>query len=388
MTYNFDEVTNRRGTGSVKWDVKENELPMWIADMDFPTAPAVREAISARAAHGIFGYSEIPEAWGEAYRAWWHDRHGLDADADMFVFTTGVIPALSSAVRKLTTPAEKVVIQTPVYNMFFNCILNNGRQVLESPLVYENGEYHIDFVDLEEKFSDPQARMMILCNPHNPVGKIWDRETLARIGALAERYNIIVVSDEIHCDLTDPGHDYVPYASASETCRNNSVTCLTPTKAFNMAGLHTAAVMVPNPHLRHLMWRGLNTDEVGEPNAFAVDAAVAALTRGGEWLDDLRAYILENKETVRRYVGEHCPEVHVVASDATYLLWLDVSALTEDGVAFAHFLRETTGLYLTAGAQYGTGGEAFLRLNTACPRVTLTDGLERLARGVALWKNK
>ncbi len=410
MKHNFDELIDRRGTGSLKWDVGEKELPMWVADMDFRTAPQIIEAIQERVSHGVFGYSVIPEEWYDAYLSWWERRHHFTLQKDWLIFCTGVVPAISSIVRKLTTPAEKVLIQTPVYNIFFNSILNNGRQVLESPLIYEDGEYHIDFDRLEQDLADPQTSLMILCNPHNPVGKIWDRETLGRIGKLCHKHHVTVVSDEIHCDLTDPGFEYVPFASVSEECRENSVTCIAPTKAFNMAGLQTAAVSVPNSLLRHKVWRGLNTDEVAEPNAFAVTAAVAAFNQGEEWLDELRAYIAENKKITAEFVDKELPQLHLVPSHATYLLWLDCSALegktcpgtdpgadgadpslngTKDGVRngaktadLASRIREKTGLYLSGGAQFGGNGEHFLRLNIACPRAVLLDGLERLKKGI------
>ena len=298
MKYNFDQVINRRNTNSLKWDVKENELPMWVADMDFETAPEIQEAIQKRAAHGIFGYSILPDEWYEAYIGWWERRHHVTFEKDWLIFTTGVVPAISSIVRKLTTPAEKVVIQTPVYNIFYNSILNNGRVVLESPLQYDGKEYHMDLADLEKKLSDPQTGLMILCNPQNPTGKIWDRETLAKVGELCAKYHVVVVSDEIHCDLTDPQKEYIPFASVSEICAQNSITCIAPTKAFNIAGMQTAAVVVPNDTLRHKVWRGLNTDEVAEPNVFAVDAAIAAFTKGEPWLNALREYIAENKKQV------------------------------------------------------------------------------------------
>ena len=378
MTFDFDKIVDRRGTDSMKWNVAENELPMWVADMDFETAPAVREALADRVAHGVFGYSDLPDSWAEAYIGWWKGRHGFAINPDWLIFTTGVIPAISTAVRKLTTPAEKVVVQTPVYNIFFNSILNNGRVPLESPLTYDGEKYVMDFADLEEKLSDPQTTLMILCNPHNPVGAIWDRETLAKIGELCKKHHVTVLSDEIHCDLTDPGFEYVPFASASETCREISVTCLAPTKAFNIAGLQTAAVCVPNEALRFKMNRALNTDEVAEPNAFAVAAAEAAFTRGGEWLDALRAYLMENKRTVYEFLKKELPLVHCVPQHATYLLWLDCSKYAEDTDALAKQIREKTGLYLSSGSQYRGNGKKFLRLNTACPRSVLLDGLNRL----------
>ena len=385
MTYDFDTPTERRNTNSLKWDVAEGELPMWVADMDFQTAPEIREAIMKRAEHGIFGYSVIPDAWYEAYIQWWKMRHGYTMERDWLIFCTGVVPAISSIVRKLTTPAEKVLIQTPVYNIFFNSILNNGRQVLESPLRYDGKEYRIDFADLEEKLSDPQTALMILCNPHNPTGKIWDRQTLEKIGALCSRHHVTVVSDEIHCDLTDPGESYVPFASVSETCRQISITCMAPTKAFNLAGLQTAAVSVPDEVLRHKVWRALNTDEAAEPNAFAVEAAVTAFTRGADWLDALRDYLYENKKLAAAYIEKEIPGVRAVASQATYLLWLDCSGLIGCGREAAGFLRRETGLYLSEGSQYGGNGADFLRMNIACPRAVLKVGLERLKNGLAAY---
>ena len=383
VIYDFDTPVDRRGMDSLKWDVAEGELPMWVADMDFQTAPEIRQALMERMAHGVFGYSVVPERWYDAYIQWWKTRHGYTMERDWLIFCTGVVPAISSIVRKLTTPAEKVLIQTPVYNIFFNSILNNGRQVLESPLRYDGEAYGIDFADLEEKLSDPQTTLMILCNPHNPVGKIWDAETLRRIGALCKKYNVVVVSDEIHCDLTDPGTGYVPFASVSEECRENSITCIAPTKAFNMAGLQTAAVSVHNPVLRHKVWRGLNTDEVAEPNAFAVEAAVAAFTRGGGWLDALRSYLYGKKQRAAEFIHEELPSIHLVPSQATYLLWLDCGRLGMGGEEIAETIRRETGLYLSVGSQYGSTGENFLRLNIACPRTVLEDGLWRLKAGIA-----
>lgn len=382
MKYDFDRLTDRRGWGSLKWDVPEGELPMWVADMDFETAPEIKEELMARVAHGIYGYSVVTEDWYEAYMNWWSRRHHLEIERDWLIFCTGVVPAISSAVRKMTTVGENVLIQTPVYNIFFNSIRNNGRKVLESPLKYDGREYSIDFEDLERKLADPQTTLMLLCNPHNPVGKIWDRETLFRIGELCAKHHVLVLSDEIHCDLTDPGWEYVPFASVSETCRNNSITCMAPTKTFGIPGLQTAAVMVPDPVLRHKVNRGLNTDELAEPNAFAVGGAVAAFQRGEEWLEELREYLAENKRCVRKFMENRLPMIRVVPSQATYLLWLDCSAVAEDGGELAEFIRRDSGLYLTEGQEYGACGKQFIRLNPACPRQRLTEGLERLEESV------
>ena len=378
--YDFDTVTDRRGTWSLKWDTAPGELPMWVADMDFPTAPEVRRAIEARAAHGIFGYTDVPPEWYRAYCGWWERRHNFRIDPSWLTFCTGVIPAISSVVRKLTTPNENVVIMTPVYNIFFNSIVNNGCRVLESPLAYADGKYGVDFDDLAAKLNDPQTSLMILCNPHNPVGAIWDRETLARIGALARAAHVTVISDEIHCDLTDPGTEYVPFASVSEDCRDNSITCAAPTKTFNIAGLQTAAVIVPEPFLHHKVRRALNTDEVAEPNVFAVTAAVAAFGSGDAWLDELRAYIYGNKKLAYEFIAGRIPQIRLTPAPATYLLWLDCSAVTDDTDALADDLRAKTGLYLSAGSHYGGNGRRFLRMNAACPRTLMRDGLERLER--------
>lgn len=386
MKYDFDTVVNRRGTDASKWEVGPDELPMWVADMDFQTAPEICEALGERVKHGIFGYTDVPSRWRSAYVNWWQTRHGFAMEGEALIFCTGVIPAISSAVRKLTTPNEKVIVQTPVYNIFFNCIQNNGCRVSKNPLIYENGQYRMDFEDLEEKMADPQTTLMLLCNPHNPVGKIWDRETLLKVAELAERHHVTIISDEIHCDLTAPGKDYVPFASISKAARDMSIVCVAPTKAFNLAGIQTAAVYVWNPLLRHKIWRALNTDEVAEPNAFAVTAAETAFEKGGKWLDELREYLWENRRIVTEALKAEIPDVFVVEGDATYLLWIDVSALPGNSMEIAGFLRKKTGLYLTGGMQYGTGGEHHLRMNIACPKKLLNDGVERLVRGLKLYR--
>ncbi len=383
MKYNFDELTDRSGTNSLKWDVSDSELPMWVADMDFKTAPQITEALEKRARHGIFGYSVIPPEWYSAYIGWWKRRYGFEIKKEWLIFSTGVIPVISSVVRKLTTPAENVVVFTPVYNIFFNSIVNNGRNVLECPLKYDGGEYFIDFDDLERKLKNPQTTMLIFCNPHNPVGKIWDRETIKKVGSLCKKHGVIAVSDEIHCDLTAVGKSYTPFASVSDECAQNCIMCVAPTKTFNIAGLQTAAAVVPNEFLRNKVNRALNTDEVAEPNCFATAAAIAAYDGGGQWLDELRQYLDENREIVHTALKS----VKAFKSDATYLMWLDCSEICENSRELARFIRRETGLYLSDGAQYGTGGEKFLRLNIACPKERLADGIKRLETGTERYKN-
>lgn len=384
--YDFDKLTNRFGTGSLKWEVKEGELPMWVADMDFETAPEIIEALQKRIEHGVFGYQNVTEDWYQAYQSWWSRRHQFQIEKDWLIFCTGVVSAISSIVRKVTSVGENVLVQTPVYNIFFNSIRNNGRNILESPLVYEKGEYRIDFEDLEQKLANPQTSLFILCNPHNPIGKIWDKETLFRIGELCDKHHVIVVSDEIHCDLTDPGYDYVPFASVSEKCRENSITCIAPTKTFSIPGLQTAAVVISNPVLRHRVNRGLNTDEVAEPNNLAVAAAIAAFEKGEAWLEEAREYLWENKQYVRDFIRTNLPEIQVVPSNATYLLWLDCGAITEDATELQRFIAQHSGLILTEGEEYGMPGRKFLRLNPACARRRVEDGMQRLKSSVEAFK--
>ncbi|MBS6680167.1 MAG: pyridoxal phosphate-dependent aminotransferase [Roseburia sp.] len=388
MKYNFDKPTNRRGTGSLKWDVPENELPMWVADMDFETVPEVVEALKKRVEHGIFGYSIMPDTWSQSYVNWWDKRHHITLNPDKLIFTTGVVPAISSAVRKLTTPAENVLVQTPTYNIFFNSIRNNGRNIVENHLLYDGREYHIDWETLERQLADPQTSLMILCNPHNPIGKIWDKETLARIGALCAENDVTVFSDEIHCDITAPGKEYVPFASVNEQCRQISVTAIAPTKTFNLAGIQSAAVYAENKVLHHKMWRRLNTDEVAEPNAFAMCATIAAFTCGADWLDELRVYIEENKKYVTDFIAREIPQMKVVPSEATYLMWLDCQAYTKDSNKLYAFIRKESGLYLASGREYGTNGDGFLRLNVATTRKNVEDGMERLKQSMKAWEQK
>ena len=378
--YNFDNPPSRRGSLCYKWDCGPGELPMWIADMDFEAAPEIRAALQKRLDHGIFGYDDMGEAWYEAYIGWWRDRHGLTMEKEHLIFSAGVVASISSLVRKLTTPNENVLIQTPVYNIFFNSIVNNGCRVLESPLRRDGELWTIDFADLEAKLADPQTTLMILCNPHNPVGRIWTREELARIGELCRRHHVTVISDEIHCDLTVPAKGYVPFAAVDDCCRGISLTCIAPTKTFNLAGMHSSAVYAADPLLRHKARRALNTDEVAEPNTFAAPAAVAAFTQGGPWLDALRAYVWENKRLVKDFAERELPGVKVSVSEATYLLWVDVSALTDDVKDFTARLRAETGLWVTPGTAYGQTGEGFFRMNLACPRAAAEDALGRLKR--------
>ncbi len=381
MKYDLDRLIDRKEFGSLKWDVAEGELPMWVADMDFASPPAVVEEISRLAAHGVYGYAAEGD-WTSPYISWWRDRHGETIRPEELVFSTGVIPVLSSAVRTFSRPAEKVLIMTPVYNIFYNCIRNSGRRIEESELVYEGGSYHIDFDDLEKKLSDPYTSMMFLCNPANPTGNIWSREELSKIGHLAKKHSVIVISDEIHCDVTDPGYEYVPFLSCGPEAEEVGISAISPAKAFNLGGIQTAACYSHNENLRWRIWRQLNTDECGEGNVFAYAAARAAFTGGGEWLDEVREYIYQNKLLFKEKLESALPDIHVVCGHATYLAWVDVAAYMGDDIpdsgVMQHKLRQETGLFVSKGGIYGGDGEHFLRVNLATPRARVEDGISRL----------
>ena len=385
---NFDFVINRRNTNSLKWDVGDNELPMWVADMDFKTAQCVTDAIVAKAKSGVFGYQIVPDEWYEAIINWWRVRHGFVIDKDWLCFCVGVVPAITSSIKRLTNVGDSVVVLTPVYDIFFHSIENTGRHTLECPLVYENGSYGIDFADLEKKLSEPLSTMLILCNPHNPVGKVWTKDELIKIGKLCAKHGVTVFSDEIHCDLTAPNVSYTPFASASTLCNDISLTAISSSKAFNLAGLQSAAVFAKNEQIRNKVVRGLNSDELAEPNAFAIEATIAAFSdEGGLWLDGLREHVAKNKATAVEFLVKNLPEVKPIEQDATYLMWLDCSAVCDDSEKLCDYIRQETGLYLNCGSKYRGNGRYFLRLNVACPEVTLLDGLNRLKEGIAKFKN-
>jgi Bifunctional PLP-dependent enzyme with beta-cystathionase and maltose regulon repressor activities len=386
MKFDFDDNQDRRNTNSLKWDVEENELPMWVADMDFQTAPAVIEALEKKVQTGIFGYSIVTEEWKESIQHWWSKRHKYHIEKDWILFCTGVVPTVTCAVKRLTNIGDNVLVQTPVYDIFFHSIENHGRHVIENKLKYNGEQYWIDFEDLEEKLSNPLTTMMILCNPHNPIGKIWSKDELIKIGELCVKQHVVVVSDEIHCDLTDPGYEYLPFGSISENCAENSIMCISASKTFNLAGLQSAAVVIPNEALRQKMDRGLNSDEIAEPNSFAVDAMIAAFTDGEEWLDQLKAYLEKNKKTVAEYLKKEIPNVKLVPSHATYLLWLDCGKVLGYASELCTFIRKETGLYLCDGSKYRGNGNQFIRMNIACSTKQLEDGLLRLKKGVQAYE--
>lgn len=387
----FDSPVDRTGIFSMKWDVADGELPMWVADMDFRTAPAISEALAERVGNGTFGYTDVPREWNEAVADWWLRRYGVTVDPEHVVFTTGVIPAISSLVRSLTNVAEKVVLQPPVYNIFTNSIVNNGRRVLNNPLRYEHGVYSMDFDDLERKLADPLTRLMILCNPQNPSGNVWSDGDLARVGELCAKHHVTVVSDEVHGDIVRPGVTHMPFAAVNELNRSICVTCSSPSKAFNVAGLQSAYFICDDDGLRARAVRGVNTDEVAEPNDFAVFSTIAAYTDGGVWLDDLCRVVQRNKDYVSAQLDEHAHDMlHMVASDSTYLAWIDCSGLLDrvgdaNAERFCGFLRSHTGLVLSYGGIYGENGSRFVRMNLGTRADLVIDGTARLLVGAAAY---
>ena len=382
MKYNFDEIAKRENTYSLKYDETKVESPMWVADMDFKTYPGVIKAIEERTKIGAYGYSLIPDEYFDTIISWWKRRHNVTFNKEWMIFSSGVVCSLSSIVRKLTSVGENVLIQSPCYNIFYNSIINNGRNIVSNDLVYENGEYHIDFIDLDRKLSNPQTSMMILCNPHNPIGKIWTKEELEQIGFLAKKHNVIVVSDEIHCDFVSPSLHYVPFYSVNETNRDISITLVSPGKTFNLAGLHTSCAIVKNPYLRHKVWRGLNTDEVAEPNFFAIASSIGAYKDGDEWVDELNEYIYENKKIFTEMLNKEVPFIYVVPSNATYLLWVDISSLHLDSVSFTKYLLETVSLRVSDGLEYGHNGDNFIRVNLATNKENVIIGANKLIQAI------
>jgi len=385
MKYDFDELIPRRGTNSYKWDsaADADVLPLWVADMDFRTAPCIMEALRRRMEHGIFGYTRVPDAYYQAVIDWFGRRHGWRIDKEWIIYTSGVVPALSAIIKALTEPGDRVLVQTPVYNCFFSSIRNNGCELVSSPLVRDGNTYRMDFDDLERKAADPRTKLLLLCNPHNPVGRVWTREELLRVGDICLRNGVRVISDEIHCELTLPGHEYIPFASLSEAFQANAIACLSPSKAFNIAGLQIANIVSSDEEVRRRIDRAININEVCDVNPFGVEALVAAYNCGADWLDALNAYLYENYRCLCDYFAEHLPQLPVTKLEGTYLVWVDCRALRLSSAELAERLLERQKLWLNEGSMYGAEGEGLLRINIACPRSRLLEALGRLKAGVA-----
>ena len=381
MKYNFDEIIPRRGTNSYKWDSAGDAdvLPMWVADMDFRTAPPVVEALRKRVEHGIFGYVRVPDAYYAAVTNWFARRHDWQIEKEWIIYTTGVVPALSAVIKALTAPGDKVMVQTPVYNCFFSSIRNNGCGMIANPLIYRNGTYQIDFADLEQKAADPSVKVLLLCNPHNPAGRVWTKQELTRIGDICIRNNVWVVADEIHCELVFPGHTYIPFASISQEFLMHSVTCTSPSKAFNLAGLQIANIISADTDIRTKIDKAININEVCP---FGVEALMAAYNDGEEWLEELKQYLFANYNYLRVYFEEYLPEFPVATLEGTYLVWADCSVLNQSSDETVKTLLEKEKLWVNEGSLYGEAGEGFIRINIACPRQQLIEGLNRLRRAL------
>lgn len=377
----FDTAPDRRGSGSYKWDSEAGAgdvIPLWVADMDFKTAPVVIEALRRRVEHGVFGYTLVDDEYYAALRGWFAERHGYTIDTRQVIYTSGVVPALSAIIKALTKPGEGVIVQTPVYNCFFSSIRNNGCRIVESPLIREkiSGNtftYRMDFEDLERKAADPANTMLLLCNPHNPAGRIWNRDELKQVAEICRRNGVRVVSDEIHCELAMPGLEYTPYGTIDPT----GVICLSPSKAFNTAGLQIANIVCPDDSVRRAVDRAININEVCDVNPFGVVALKAAYSpEGATWLNTLRGYLADNYRLTRDIISNELPGCPMALLEATYLPWIDVSSLGVPTEELEERLIREAGVWVNCGEMYGSGG--FIRLNIACPRERLREGLRRL----------
>lgn len=378
MKYDFDKTIDRRATNSYKWDsAPEGVLPMWVADMDFRTAPAIIDALQKRVAHGIFGYTRVPDAYYDAVTSWFSRRHGWDIDREWIIYTSGVVPAVSAVIKALTVPGDKVIVQTPVYNCFFSSIRNNGCEIVSNPLRRTADTYEMDFDALERCATDTRAKVMLLCNPHNPAGRVWTPDELTRLGNICLRNGVTVVADEIHCELVYQGFKYTPFASLSDAFLHRSVTCVSPSKAFNIAGLQIANIVAFDNDLRSRIDKAININEVCDVNPFGVAATIAAYNEGEEWLNQLVDYLHGNYEAMAEFCRRELPEFPITRLEGTYLVWMDCSSLGMPSDALEHALLDDARLWLNAGTMYGAEGEGYMRWNIACPRSVMLDGLNR-----------
>ena len=379
MKYDFDEIISRRNTNSYKWDSVEDSsvLPMWVADMDFRTAPVIIERLQRRVTHGIFGYTRVPEEYYQAVIAWFERRHAWKIDRQWMIYTSGVVPAVSAVIKALTRAGDKILVQTPVYNCFFSSIRNNECEVISSPLIYADNTYRMDYEDFERKASDPRTKVFLLCNPHNPAGRVWTKEELTRIGDICLRHNVTVISDEIHCELVYQGYTYTPFASISEQFLRHSVTCISPSKSFNIAGLQIANIVSADEGMRCKIDKAININEVCDVNPFGVEATIAAYNEGEEWLMQLLDYLKGNYECMANFCLNYLPEFPLTVLEGTYLVWMDCSCLKIPSEELEHRMVKEAKLWLNAGTMYGKEGEGFMRWNIACPRSVMLNGLER-----------
>lgn len=387
MEYDFSRPTERRGTDSYKWDSapETDIIPLWVADMDFETFPSITEALQRRVAHGIFGYTRVPEAYYEAVCRWFGKHHGWHINREDIIYTSGVVPAVSAVIKALTLPGDQVIVQGPVYNCFFSSIRNNGCETVSNSLIYNKEElrYEIDFDDLERKLAHERARLMLLCNPHNPGGRVWTRDELTRVAELCRKYDVRVVSDEIHCELTLYDNEYVPFGSLPDELSHGSITCCSPSKAFNTAGLQIANIVCRDTEVRNRIDRAININEVCDVNPFGVIALQAAYSdEGYEWLTQLRAYISSNYDLLRERFARELPKCKVMRMEGTYLAWIDCSELHISSDEIEEMLMHENKVWVNAGSMYGTEGAAFIRINMACTSELLNEGITRIVNGL------
>ena len=387
MEYDFSISTDRRGTDSYKWDSapEADIIPLWVADMDFETFPAITEALQRRVAHGIFGYTRVPEAYYEAVCRWFKKRHGWHINREDIIYTSGVVPAVSAVIKALTLPGDQVIVQGPVYNCFFSSIRNNGCEMVSNSLIYNKEElrYEIDFDDLERKLKHERARLMLLCNPHNPGGRVWTRDELTRVAELCRKYGVRVVSDEIHCELTLYDNEYVPFGSLPDELSRDSITCCSPSKAFNTAGLQIANIVCRDAEVRNRIDRAININEVCDVNPFGVIALQAAYSdEGYEWLTQLRKYISANYDLLLERFARELPKCKVMRMEGTYLAWIDCSELHIPSDEIEEMLMHENKVWVNAGSMYGAEGAAFIRINMACTSELLNEGITRIVNGL------
>lgn len=387
MEYDFSRPTERRGTDSYKWDSapETDIIPLWVADMDFETFPGITEALQRRVAHGIFGYTRVPEAYYEAVCNWFGKRHGWHINREDIIYTSGVVPAVSAVIKALTLPGDQVIVQGPVYNCFFSSIRNNGCEMVSNSLIYNKEElrYEIDFDDLERKLAHERARLMLICNPHNPGGRVWTRDELTRVAELCHKYGVRIVSDEIHCELTLYDNEYVPFGSLPDELSHGSITCCSPSKAFNTAGLQIANIVCRDAEVRNRIDRAININEVCDVNPFGVIALQAAYSdEGYEWLTQLRAYISSNYDLLRERFARELPKCKVMRMEGTYLAWIDCSELHISSDEIEEMLMHENKVWVNAGSMYGTEGAAFIRINMACTSELLNKGITRIVNGL------
>lgn len=382
MKYDFNTIINRRNTNSVKWDTSQEKdiIPMWIADMDFKTADPIINALEKRVQHGIFGYTNIPDDYYEAEVRWWNRKHNFEIKKEWIEASTGVIPSLSAVVQAFTEPGDKVLIHSPVYNYFNTSITNNRCTIVLNELKYNGEFYEIDFEDFENKASDERVKIFILCNPHNPGGRVWSKDELQRLGEICLKYNVLVLVDEIHRDLVYKGNKHIPFASINEKFLMNSITCTAPSKTFNIAGLKTSNIIVANEEYRKKVNRSLNINEAIEPNIFGIEALIAAYNEGEEWLEQLLDYLKGNLDYLLSFINERLPKLKVMVPQATYLIWIDCKSLGMSSKEISKKILEQGDLRINDGQTYGEAGEGFIRINIACSRSLLREGLERLEK--------